>query len=187
MLQALGLAGNQIGQIYSLLSVSSFGFYLNKNKGTTVLEKLSQQSVLLCHCKHFSWCHRGISSVNRGCTCLQSSLNQTQAEQVLLGRSAGFEVQFPSFGASHFPYFIEHATAPRYKLGLEKAAGRNMRKPSARLWEDKIPSLPHTSCVLRSLLVLVLPLCPHIPLSVAPLSLAKELKFSNNNQWFKTL
>lgn len=186
MLQALGLAGNQIGQIYSLPSVSSFGFYLNKNKRTTVLEKLSQQSVLLCHCKHFSWCHGGISSVNRGCTCLQSSLNQAQAEQVLLGRSAGFEVQFPSFGVSHFPCFIAHASAPRYKLGLEKAAGRNMRKPSAGLWEDKIPSPPHTSCcVLRSLLVL--PVCPPIPLSVAPLSLAKELKFSNNNQWFKTL
>lgn len=63
----------------------------------------------------------------------------------------------------------------------EKAAGRNVRKPSAGLWEDKIPSPPNaSSCVLRALLVL--PLCPHTAFSAAPLSLAKELKFVNNNQ-----
>lgn len=85
-----------------------FGFYLNKNKRPTVLKKLSQQSVL-CHCKHFSWCHGGISSMNHGCTCLQSSLNQAQAEQLLLWTATAFEVQFPSFGMSHFPCLAEHA------------------------------------------------------------------------------
>ena len=85
-----------------------FGFDSKKNKRPTVLEKLSQQSVL-CQCKHFSWCHRGISSVNPGSARPQSSLNQAQPEQPFLWRAAAFAVKFPSSGVSDFPRITEHA------------------------------------------------------------------------------
>lgn len=91
-----------------------FEFDSKKNKRPMVLENLSQQSVL-CQCKHFSWCHGGISSVNPG---------TAQPELPFLRRVAGLVVKFPSAGVSDSARIAEHARASRCKAGSEEAAGR---------------------------------------------------------------
>lgn len=100
-----------------------FGFDSKKNKRPTVLENLSQQSVL-CQCKHFSWCHGGISSVRPGSARPQSSPNAAQPEQPLLRRAAALVVKLPSAAVSDSARIAECARGSQCEAGWEEAAGR---------------------------------------------------------------
>lgn len=129
-MQALSLAGNQIGQIYSVLSASNWGLTRKRTKGQQFW-KNSPSNQLLCQCKCFSWCHRGISAVNPGSAALGA---EPSTRAALLAEGCGSRSDIARLQCTRCAS-QEHTSVLCLKAALEEAAARRAGQLPAGPWE----------------------------------------------------
>lgn len=126
-----------------MLSASNLGLTRKRTKGQQFW-KNSPSNQLLCQCKYFSWCHRGISSVNPG----SAALGAEPSTRAALSAATALTVTLPGSGAPGLPH------RAHLSLTFEGCTGggcsRERREASCRPWEAErepcaflhLPALP---------------------------------------------